>query len=335
VAASYRAPEVVERERRLAAELVRREGLAPPVDVRALVERRAKVTTERIPAHCDAVVVGIQRTGTEPEVILQAASSPQRQRFTLGHELGHLVLPWHLGTLACTVDTSDVAGEYLHSVGESEANRFAAELLLPEGWLRGLFGQSDRLSDLAQRLQEADVSAHVACLQLTRVLQPGWLFAILDDDSHVIMSGRSRGTDLSAPRRLEELPGSFDRFCDEGYEVSHGPRTVRWWHLGGEVAAEFPSDDRRSTEVLRELTRRHSRTEADAARLFNRINGAMGYAYGRIATDQPTDAQLLGWLRSRFAGRDLPEELLADDDLDRYLLRRVFELRDKPKKLKS
>lgn len=327
MAATYRAPEVVERERRLAAELVQREGLVPPVAVRQLVEQRATITIESIPAGCDAVVIGIQ--GTTPEVILQPTANRRRERFTLGHELGHLVIPWHLGTLSCHVDATDVVGDYLHSMSESEANRFAADLLVPQAWLRSLFNDSDQLPEVFERLSEAEVSAHVACLQLVRTLATGWLFAIVDDDDRVILSGRSADTDVPSPRKLEPIPASFDRFCDEAHHLRHGSRTVHWWHAGAEVVAEMPVDERTSTEVLRELTRRHTSTDAAAQRLFMRINGVTGYAYGRVAAEEPTAAELLGRLRPRFAGRKLPDELLEDEDLDRYLLRRALELQAK------
>jgi hypothetical protein len=38
--------------------------------------------------------------------------------------------------------------------------------------------------------------------------------------------------------------------------------------------------------------------------------------------------ELVGWFRSRFAGRDLPDALLNDDLLDEYLAARARELAD-------
>ncbi len=52
-----------------------------------------------------------------------------RQRFTIGHELGHFLLPWHRQTtFQCTAE--DISGR-AKADWEVEANRFAAEILMP------------------------------------------------------------------------------------------------------------------------------------------------------------------------------------------------------------
>lgn len=57
-------------------------------------------------------------------------SPKPRQRFTIGHELGHFLLPWHRkSSFQCTaVDmTSAANGDW-----EIQANQFSAELLIPK-----------------------------------------------------------------------------------------------------------------------------------------------------------------------------------------------------------
>ncbi len=54
-----------------------------------------------------------------------------RQRFTLAHELGHLLLGHEGGYLYRTSDTTKYPSA-ISQVYEREANRFAAELLMPE-----------------------------------------------------------------------------------------------------------------------------------------------------------------------------------------------------------
>lgn len=52
-----------------------------------------------------------------------------RQRFTIGHELGHFLLPWHRqSTFNCTAE--DIAGRS-NLDWEKQANQFSAELLMP------------------------------------------------------------------------------------------------------------------------------------------------------------------------------------------------------------
>jgi hypothetical protein len=216
------------------------------------LESQAEVVEEPIPARCDAVVVRLHQRHQRPLVLLQPTGNWQRQRFTLGHELGHLLLPWHLGTILCAVDTSDLVGEYHHRRAESEANRFAAELLVPHGWLQRLIVNARELPEIADAIYEADVTAHVACLQLVRALEPGWVFGILDEDERVALSGASPDTSVKPPQVSERPAPSFDRYCDEHYIVGHGSRTVLWWHFGRPTPV--PGDVgviRASAEILR------------------------------------------------------------------------------------
>lgn len=67
--------------------------------------------------------------------IFYSSRSPRpRQRFTIGHELGHFLLPWHRQTtFNCTAD--DI-GSRANKGWEIEANQFAAELLIPQKLLK-------------------------------------------------------------------------------------------------------------------------------------------------------------------------------------------------------
>lgn len=78
---------------------------------------------------------GVLVTNAEKSVgtiAYRASSAAERVRFTIGHEVGHFLIPTHTGKIQCT------PGHMLAFEGrakakdrESEANRFAAELLMP------------------------------------------------------------------------------------------------------------------------------------------------------------------------------------------------------------
>jgi Zn-dependent peptidase ImmA (M78 family) len=71
-------------------------------------------------------------------VRVNAQDPPARQRFTLGHELGHWVCQCLKGRKATTYcRAEDVSAEADRTL-EREANIFAAELLMPEGAVRDL-----------------------------------------------------------------------------------------------------------------------------------------------------------------------------------------------------
>jgi Zn-dependent peptidase ImmA (M78 family) len=71
-------------------------------------------------------------------ILVQAGTTRQRRRFTVAHELGRFLSPWHgttvAGGFACT--PQDLSAPWQvpskgsrHQIQESEANRFAIELL--------------------------------------------------------------------------------------------------------------------------------------------------------------------------------------------------------------
>jgi Zn-dependent peptidase ImmA (M78 family) len=106
---------------------------AAPVDVEALAKRQgAQVIRQR---YDEGDVSGMLLR--EPERVIIGVNSfhaPVRQRFTIAHELGHLVL--HRGR-ALILDTPvrvnfrDRTSSLATDREEMEANRFAAALLMP------------------------------------------------------------------------------------------------------------------------------------------------------------------------------------------------------------
>lgn len=73
---------------------------------------------------------------TEGAILINSRSLPlQRQRFTLGHELGHFMLPKHNHRMGCLSRdlhmSSSNSGLTDSQQVEVEANQFAAELLMP------------------------------------------------------------------------------------------------------------------------------------------------------------------------------------------------------------
>jgi Zn-dependent peptidase ImmA (M78 family) len=112
-----------------------------PVNPFAIAQR---LGIKAFTASLDEGVSGIlvKRSGEDAEIYVHASDSPNRQRFTCAHELGHYVKRSAAG---------DEAWEYvehrnlLTSQGtdpeEVYANRFAASLLMPEVAVRRLYAE--------------------------------------------------------------------------------------------------------------------------------------------------------------------------------------------------
>lgn len=68
-------------------------------------------------------------TKSDGQIFYNSLVPRTRQRFTIGHELGHFLLPWHRqNSFQCSAD--DISSR-TNRGWEREANQFSAELLMP------------------------------------------------------------------------------------------------------------------------------------------------------------------------------------------------------------
>ena len=66
-------------------------------------------------------------------VMVKLGMAPRRRRFTIGHEVGHFLVPTHQGVQQCTkADLSESRRDTPYRRQEAEANRFSAGLLMPK-----------------------------------------------------------------------------------------------------------------------------------------------------------------------------------------------------------
>jgi Zn-dependent peptidase ImmA (M78 family)/transcriptional regulator with XRE-family HTH domain len=70
---------------------------------------------------------------TKGTIVYNAESSLERRRFTIAHEIGHFLLPFHDSRAQCAKnDLGIIRSVDARRAREAEANRFAAALLLPQ-----------------------------------------------------------------------------------------------------------------------------------------------------------------------------------------------------------
>jgi hypothetical protein len=336
VAAADGSPPRLRREERVAAELVRRFKLEPPIDVRATARRFADVDDASIPGTCDGLVLGLHGGRPRPLILFDPGQGRSRERFTLAHELGHVLLPWHVGD-AFLCDTSRVRLFDVHAgvSAEPEANRFAAELLVPTAWLDWVMAElgTERAGPLMEAIRQAGVSAYVACLRLRARLPAGHAFVISRSD-RVLLSGRTQGRGLYAvypPEAGERFERErLDRFAHAVEDMEYGSTHVTWWTFRGEqFVEEHEADPRTSQQVLDELLERHIAKKATQAQVRQSLNGVIGAAHGEAKREGAVRAaELFVRFRGRFAlhRRNVPDTMVHDDDFEVWLHKRAEEL---------
>jgi hypothetical protein len=141
--------------------------LGPFPDVEAVARHLRLLIKERPLSGCDGLLirpVGIVRGLV---AINAKMRSIERKRFTLAHEIGHYVLPGHEGSSAACAP-ADIEGWGRGSrEGEKQADEFAAELLIPEEYLRLTVGGARPSLELLSR---------IASDRKTSLSAAGWKF---------------------------------------------------------------------------------------------------------------------------------------------------------------
>ena len=126
----------------------------PPVNLPAIIEhlsRTRNITIELLPYSLPDKVSGAHaRRGQKHIITYNRNHHPRRQRFTIAHELGHLLLE-HVNVQNNEEDLASSNPE------ETAANVFAAELLAPLAFLKKDFEEGVRdVKALASRYQVSE-----------------------------------------------------------------------------------------------------------------------------------------------------------------------------------
>ncbi|HEY6022006.1 MAG TPA: ImmA/IrrE family metallo-endopeptidase [Candidatus Paceibacterota bacterium] len=263
---------------KLARRLITKLSLKPPIDVRGLVEAYADLVITKIPIDgVDGISLNLKTFGKRARVILNAENPPTRQRFTLAHELGHILIPWHTGSIVDHVDPTQSHGADNYWEFESEANTFAGELLVPAQWAAELLAGADDLAMLhVQIAQRCEVSLHAAAIRLAQLLPKNIVFAV-ERAGIVEFSGRSDGTLANALPWGGKFPANVYEYCEKHYSVTAENRRTHWWRLPNSCAIAV-TDKRPWREILDSVVAGLGISAADQKELKSSINGVVAYA---------------------------------------------------------
>lgn len=141
----------------------------PPIDLRAFASALGVQTIEHQPMVEDG---RLERHGGVPTITVRAGVQASRQRFTIAHELGHLVLATH--------GRDFVAHRMWPGVDQEErfCDEFAAALLLPRVWVISRFRRAPVTLQTARNLAETTGASLSASVVRLRELV-GWRHSLL------------------------------------------------------------------------------------------------------------------------------------------------------------
>lgn len=101
--------------------------LTPPIDLAKICETlELKINYEPL---CSIEALLIVSSGKKNVIIDNSKKIyPQRERFTIAHEIGHYIIPWHENLQQCDKIVNFESDDEF----ENQANDFASELLVPK-----------------------------------------------------------------------------------------------------------------------------------------------------------------------------------------------------------
>ncbi|MCK5833335.1 ImmA/IrrE family metallo-endopeptidase [bacterium] len=101
---------------------------SPPIEIEPILSVLNIAFFEGEVGNVDGIAY---KEGQSPAIVVNRELSPEAKRFAIAHELGHIVMPHSISYRVCLPDNG--------SRVEADADRFAAELLIPETTLRKLW----------------------------------------------------------------------------------------------------------------------------------------------------------------------------------------------------
>lgn len=272
-------------EEKLAARLVTRFGLVPPIDVATVCKMYADLAYKTFPVKIDGLCLDLKAPDRRPKVWVSDRISHTRQRFTIAHEIGHVIIPWHFGHIVDEIDTSNEKSDAGYRKLEAEANRFAAELLMPTDWIETLVARSSHNSVVMKYIARiADMSMNAAFIQTIRRGLPNHIAAEVED-GRIVRSERTRGTQGYLPPVGSEAVMVNHPLLSDLQIVSAGDsKYYYWWKVEDDLKKDselFQNASDCLEYILDEVPRvelEYTRTVVTmiAGRMLSGVNGIMG-----------------------------------------------------------
>ncbi len=299
-------------------------GLIPPIDVEGLVKRYANLTEARFPVDVDGICLDLKIPGKQPRVIINSYKPENRVRFTLAHELGHILIPWHIESIVDETNLDQNGVDYYWQI-ESEANRFASELLMPRAWMEDqLNAASDPLEALHNVVDNAVVSVQAATIKIMNMIPEGHILARLDDDGFLISSMRSPGTLADAPPIGTEInPEIIFPWARQWRREFSGRRFV-WWAFPDDVPVPMIQTTREWREILNAIIIDLAPPEIE--KFKSTLNGILAFSNGSVRRSRTEGTVLTHAFSACIVMRRINpyiEEFLAHDLFNEFIVARI------------
>ena len=306
-------------------------SLTIPVNLEMIANEYADLRYMSIPFDIDGISVNLKKPGVRPTIIVNQDRPKKRQRFTLAHEIGHVLIPWHMGTIFDITDTSaSHALDYWDM--ESEANAFATELLMPSSWIQDIVKDASDIAKINEEIMnQANVSAIAASIRLRSYLPPGYVFIFVNSDETVTYSGRTDGTHVDAVAVGEhfDIKENYP-YADCSYDFETSWERCIWIKM--QDAIPLPSIEYRPwRDVLQEILEDASDDAAERKRLMQQLNGVLGYANSAVKRGEYCEETLFSACMQRISSKPHLNTIINHSLFPEFLTSKINDLVSKSK----
>jgi len=278
-------PEVITPEVNLARRVIEKYDLQLPVDIEALLSQYAELIIADIPFDgVDGVCLNLKVPDKTTRVLVNKNTPRIRQRFTMAHELGHILIPWHSGTIIDHTELTSPNSASNYWTVEAEANKFAAELLMPYQYISDLINRNSNLAEIHKQIAMAcNTSAIAAAIQLSQYLPSSIVYAY-EKYGVIEFSGKTKGTYANSLNWGDTFPDNVFDYCEEHFISTLNSGQTHWWKLPKEIHID-EIDSRAWREILDEIIHDVGVPSHMEIKTKSSINGVMANANSKCKRD--------------------------------------------------
>lgn len=299
----------------MARRVLARRNLRPPFDLVDLASEYGDVEFLQLPQGADGITIGIGEVES-PKILINTNAPETRMKFTLAHELGHIIIPWHTGTIVSHLEPGEEDVEYLQM--ESEANRFAAELLMPGDWLSEEFERADSVAEYFELvLKKSGASKDAAFIKIFKSLASPVVCAYVDPEFRLLQITRSSTAPYVSPAKFSYMEDTMFGMDSEFEEFKIDDRVYLSWRFSGRNITEV--DGRSWREILTVILQ-----DTQAEEKLHSVNAILAAAFQKFrALSEP---EICGAIIRAFVTKDGFFDIADHPLFEQYVLKRVKEL---------
>lgn len=311
-------------EAALANHIAKRHDFQPGNELQDLVALYADIEYLQFPVEAvDGISLYLKSPERRPNIIINSSIPNTRAKFTLAHEFGHVIIPWHFGMVFSNIDKFTRSADAAYREMESEANRFAAELLMPHAWLQELHDQShDPVAVTEAALQTCGTSMASVIIAVNNSLPPGYVYVRTRGDGIVRSSTSSYGTFVASFDEGEDFTDSaaIDE-CSAVHKFEYKGAVHLWLAFETEKEIEVESDERSWRDIFDELI-----SDVEAEDIQGNIKASVNAIISTCNKPGTSPEAFYAAARQKLVGRGEPyESILAHPKFNTFLAKKIAE----------